>query len=302
MRLYAESKESENTSSEIELAEKKERSNTVVTAEEHHALGLICHHEGNSELACTHLEKAVLLDPINPIYLKDMADFYYTVLERPEAALDCYMKLLEITPSDKEVLTLSANISVSLNRIDQAIANYRTLLTLEPWRIDIQETIDKLSKKQSHDSDTIENMHQQAQSAMRNGQIEKAKTLLEDVLRAAPDHAIAHNDMGILKSDNGEWPEAKYHYEKAVALAPDNLICLKNLADFYLVAMDEVQKALQIYLKILKINSQDVETLLVAGTICERFQQFDSARIFYENILEIEPWHLEASEKLIALG
>jgi len=41
---------------------------------------------------------------------------------------------------------------------------------------------------------------------------------------------------------------------------------------------------------------------MAAGNISEKFGNFEDAKIFYEAILDAEPWHLEATERLSALG
>ena len=51
-------------------------------------------------------------------------------------------------------------------------------------------------------------------------------------------------------------------------------------------------------MKILERDPEDVETLMAIGRICETLQRHDDARTFYQKALEIEPWNLEAQERL----
>jgi tetratricopeptide (TPR) repeat protein len=81
-------------------------------------------------------------------------------------------------------------------------------------------------------------------------------------------------------------------------LAPENTVFQKNLADFYCVEMGEVEEGLKIYLRILEANPIDVETLLTLGDICAAIEKNEDARAFYHRVLELEPWHLKAQEKL----
>jgi len=90
------------------------------------------------------------------------------------------------------------------------------------------------------------------------------------------------------------------HYEKAVQLDPNNTTFQKNLADFYCIEQGQFEKAMRIYVKILENTPQDVETLMAVGYICESLNKFDDARDFYRQILYIEPWNLEARQKLDA--
>lgn len=59
---------------------------------------------------------------------------------------------------------------------------------------------------------------------------------------------------------------------------------------------------MRIYVKILENTPQDVETLMAVGYICESLNKFDDARDFYRQTIDIEPWNLEARQKLEALN
>jgi tetratricopeptide (TPR) repeat protein len=81
-------------------------------------------------------------------------------------------------------------------------------------------------------------------------------------------------------------------------LEPDDLTFQKNLADFYYVAQGRVQDALEIYVRVLTEEPTDIETLMAAAHICKALYINDKAKIFYDRVLEIEPWNLTASENL----
>ena len=87
------------------------------------------------------------------------------------------------------------------------------------------------------------------------------------------------------------------HYERAAQIQPENITFQKNLADFYYVEMGRYDETMKIYLKILESYPEDVETLLNTGRICETINQFDDAKVFYNRVLEIEPWNSVAKEK-----
>ena len=121
---------------------------------------------------------------------------------------------------------------------------------------------------------------------------------LEALLESYPDYALAHNDLAALLYNQGENEKAHYHYQQAAELGQENIIFQKNLADFCYVELGLVEKALQIYVKILSIDPQDIETLLIVGHICISLEKFDEAKIFYNRILKIEPDNKNAKEFL----
>ena len=62
-----------------------------------------------------------------------------------------------------------------------------------------------------------------------------------------------------------------------------------------------VEEALQIYVKILTICPEDIETLLITGHICVAIKKFDDAEEFYNRVLEIDPRNEGAKQNLVAL-
>ena len=62
--------------------------------------------------------------------------------------------------------------------------------------------------------------------------------------------------------------------------------------------MGRVEDALEIYSKVLSEEPADVDSLMAAGQISEAFNKKDNAKIFYDRVLDIEPWNIEASESL----
>lgn len=269
----------------------------------HDELGFLYYQSGKHDNALKHFEKAVRLEPDNPKFQKNLADFYYTALSRTEDALEIFEKLLVKNPTDGEILLITANLLVSLNRFDEAQSYYQSLLDLEPWRLDIQELVDKLKHRGDGDgSPELEAQYQRAQAQVQTGNNAEAIRILEALLKENPDYTLAHNDLGVLYYRDGDMQKALQHYESAVTLEPTNHIYLKNLAEYYLFVMGEIEKALELYVVILKKNPQDVEALMAAGRISEQFENYEQAKIFYEAILDAEPWHMEASERLAAMG
>ena len=150
--------------------------------------------------------------------------------------------------------------------------------------------------------DTPDKMYQDAQELIKSGREKEGISALETLLKTYPDYAIAHNDLGVLCYNQGDKEEALQHYEKAAQLAPYNDTFQKNLADFYYVEAGRMEEALQIYVKLLETNPTDIEVLLILGHICVSLNKFDDAKVFYNKVLELEPWNMDARERLDQLG
>ena len=122
--------------------------------------------------------------------------------------------------------------------------------------------------------------------------------LLERLTEAYPDVALFHNDLGVLAYQAGDKQKALTHYEHAARLAPHDPTFRKNLADCCWVGFNRAEDALKVYVDILKTNPEDIETLMATGRLCQSLGQSDDARVFFERIMEIEPWNGDAREQL----
>ena len=144
-------------------------------------------------------------------------------------------------------------------------------------------------------------MYQAAQKAVVENRGREAIQMLEKLLAVSPEHAQAHNDLGVLLYRAGDKNNAFDHYKKAVQHDPNNTTFQKNLADFYCVEQRQFEKAMRIYVEILEHHTEDVETLMAVGYICENLNKTNDASDFYHRVIEIEPWNLVARQKLDAL-
>ena len=124
---------------------------------------------------------------------------------------------------------------------------------------------------------------------------------LERLVERYPDFAAGHNDLGVLYYQTGNKEKAWSHYQQATRLQPDNMTLQKNLADFLFVELGRTEEALQIYMNVLKVNPDDVETLLITGHICVAVKKFNDAQDFYRRVLELEPGNQDAGTNLEAL-
>jgi glycosyltransferase involved in cell wall biosynthesis/tetratricopeptide (TPR) repeat protein/GT2 family glycosyltransferase len=266
----------------------------------HNDLGVLYYTAGNKEKAHQFYEKAVQLEPDNTVFQKNLADFYFVELGRVEDALRVYIKVLEANPKDAETLLIAGHICVALHKFEDAGLFYKRVLELEPWNEEAQNNLNKLDKMNpiAPEPKLPQEMYQEIQPLLNNGDPNKAISALEELLQSYPDFALAHNDLGVLYYHSGDKEKTRDHYESATRLMPENINFQKNLADFYCIELGRIEDALKIYVSILKTDPQDIETLLATGLICKALEKLDDARDFFNRVLEIEPWNADAREHL----
>jgi len=270
----------------------------------HNDLGVLFYQEGDKEKALIHYELASNYQPENITFRKNLADFYHVELGRVEEALRIYFRILESDPEDVETLLITGHICVALQKFEDAKDLYQRVLEIQPWNADAGRNLDKLREilNQQDAPQPIEEMCQAAQSAANEGRNEEAIQKLEKLLESFPDYALAYNDLGVLYYKTGNKVQACEHYEKSTQLEPTNMTFQKNLADFYSVEMGQFERAMRIYVTVLESFPQDIESLMAIGLICETMHKPEDAEVFYNRVLQIVPWNLEAKQKLDMLN
>ena len=78
--------------------------------------------------------------------------------------------------------------------------------------------------------ETADDIFNRAMAADSAGQVDAAQSLLEQVLKVAPDHVPALVNLGSLHQDRGELDAAEPLYRRALAIAPDTAFAHHNLA------------------------------------------------------------------------
>ena len=99
----------------------------------HNDLGVLCYEAGEKEQALASYERAVALNPNEPNYLKNLADFYMMEQGRSEEAMKLYLQVLSLNAEDVEALNATGMICVSLGKLKDARYFYERVLEIQPW-------------------------------------------------------------------------------------------------------------------------------------------------------------------------
>jgi Flp pilus assembly protein TadD len=265
-------------------------------------LGVLFYQSGDMEKALAYYKKAVSLNPEDVTFQKNLADFFLVQQGDIEQALSLYNRILAQNPRDVETLQVIGQICLSLEKFGDAAVFFNRVLDLEPWNQTAWKALEALAPKNGNNPDlkimpAIPSF-EKIETCLNSDNKEEAIRLLEEMVRKDPDNARAFNDLGVLYFQQGHKTKSLFFYQKAVALQPGNPSYQKNLADFYLVELDQTEEALKLYIEVLKKNPEDTETLFALGHICIQLGKFADARIFYDRIMDIEPWNLNAQEML----
>lgn len=174
----------------------------------------------------------------------------------------------------------------------------------------------------------------QADTCLTAGDLTGALGHLEQALAAAPDDPMVHQAMGTVLLRLGRPDEALKHFGEAAAARPDDADALNNLGVARLVAGDpagaeaafrkllegnphhlQARKNLALaclhqekFLEgvtlirdVLRDAPEDIEALLMMGDCYRDAGDAESARLFYQRVLALQPDNAEAAAQLEAL-
>lgn len=257
----------------------------------HNDLGVLYHRAGNGLLALANYEKANRLQPGNPTVIKNLAEFYFVVLGWTDDAIEMLTDLLNAWPNDFEILTALGNISEEVGRPDEARAFYRKANQLEPGNAEVREVLARL------DGPVSAAEYRQPATLQADDEVVSLRRLLDQ----NPSSALAHNNLGIVLTQRGEFEQARYHHEQAVHYEPHNVLYRKNLADLYYTVCGMTDEAVEIYTQLLKESPNDAEVLSALAILSKGANLREEARIFITKVLTLQPWNNDAREFLAAL-
>ena len=112
----------------------------------HNDLGVLYFDEGKKEKSLQHYQMAAELEPENPVFQKNLADFLYAVLGQVEDALVHYAKTLSNDPNNIDTLLMLAHISVSKEKFDEAKIFYKKVLEIEPSNADARGKLGQMGE------------------------------------------------------------------------------------------------------------------------------------------------------------
>jgi Flp pilus assembly protein TadD len=148
---------------------------------------------------------------------------------------------------------------------------------------------------------SLDELYRDAVGLVNSDKPEEAIKTLEMLLALDSNHALAHNDLGVLYQRAGALEKSRQHHLEAVRLQPASQVFQKNLADLLCSGFGALEEALEIYVKLFSQNRYDVETIKAIAIVCLEVGRPEDARFFLEQILAIKPWDQEAVEALHSL-
>lgn len=118
----------------------------------------------------------------------------------------------------------------------------------------------------------LEAMLSRSRALAETGDLAEARRLYEAIVAAAPDHADARIELGVVLARQGARNEARDHFEAALALQPGDAVVLVNLAELARAAGD-FEAARAHYEACLQAAPSDIDALFGLGETLYRLHR-----------------------------
>lgn len=209
--------------------------------------GVLHRQRGEFALARPYLERAAALDPDNETAWVNLGNVSLD-LEDADAAVEAYARALAAAPARTDTLRLLANALARAGRDAEAMTRFGEVLAAQALAAVPASTVTLRDRARAHfmagrveaalaDLDTalgaqpddVELMMIKAQMLRLSGHGKQAGVLLRDLVARAPDNADLHLALAdaLLAEERRE--AANAHYQRAVALRPDDQVAQGKL-------------------------------------------------------------------------
>lgn len=191
-----------------------------------------------------------------------------------EKAKSHYLRALRINPFFAGSHAGLANVLLNAGETDEAIVHYRAALRLNPGLLESRNNLG-------------------AVLSVQGGLLDEAIENLSETLRADPDNANAHYNMGTAKSKKGDIESSIRHYMEAIRLKPDYQKAHYNLG-LAMSRQGKTEEAIQHYTEALKLDPKDAAAENNLGVSLTELGRMADAQDHFVRALAINPANLEA--------
>ena len=245
-----------------------------------------------------------------------------------DAALKDYLKVLEETPNDINILNKAGDLNVRLGRNDEsipyflriaeyyardgfyvrAIAMYKKINKLDPARLDIYEKLAELYVKQQLWMEAKSNYQVLADYLLKQDNLGGTIGIYQKMVAIEPQNLQLHvkladlftqakripealREYGVVAgslSERGAHEESIRVYDKALRLAPDNVEILKTLVPL-LLSINSVDQARAVLRKGLEASPRSVPLFLLAADAALAANDMAEARSFSDKARAVDP-------------
>jgi len=236
------------------------------------------------------------------IILRHIGDIYL-IQHRYELALDYYLKILEIGPSEESDYLIYLNMSVIYGRIDDNVNVLKYLkmaLELKPddpevhysfgvyYRdkdFNIKESIRYFKKALEIEPSHANSLINLVGLLIFVGDLEEASILGTKAIELYPENHFLLNNLGCLYEALKDYETALSYLHKSIEYNPNYSEPYYNIATIYF-EQEKIEECMNVLRNGLKVNPSSVRILNLIGLIYARKRRFKLAERYYKKAIE----------------
>lgn len=241
-----------------------------------HLLGILYAEQEKFTQAQTYLQRAVDLEPQNPVFSLHLAN----VLKAAGLFNQAVETLKEITQKHPRFAAGFNNLGTvffAQAKLAEAVSAYQAAIDIQPNYVDayynLGLALDKLNRKK------------------------EAINTYQALLELSPAHPGGHFQLGCLLMQQSNYPKAAENFEAIEKDHPFHFETQTNLATSYL-KMGRLNQAKDHYLKALTIMPNDLQILFNLGVINMQQGQIDAAIDFYQRAADLDADNYDVQHNL----
>ena len=198
-----------------------------------------------------------LLDQMAARWPNDADVLYLKAKLHMKAFNDTTLAMFQRTPASYRVHQLSAEIFEVQSRYDEAMAEYRKAIEMNPQAPDLHFRLGRAILLAGHNPDSLA----------------KAAAAFQDELKLNPEDGACEFQLGQIAQVEGKKAEAKAHFEKALALSPQFVQALIALGK-----METPSKAIALLTKAVELQPANETAHYALMTAYRDAGQMDKAK------------------------
>jgi serine/threonine protein kinase/Tfp pilus assembly protein PilF len=240
--------------------------------DDQHALvmqGLALAHLGRPEEAIDCFNRVLEMNPEDAQTWTNKGAVYCDELHRADLALQCFDRAIDIDSKLPQAWASRGNALAFLDRRDEALKSWRKALALDPQDIGVLLSMGGFLND-------------------KWGEHQEALSIFDEAIAINPNVSEVWGSRGVALLCLNRLDAALKSFERASALDPSNVGFISGIGDV-LARSERYADAIERYTIVLKENPTNLAVLANAG-ICEmNLGQFGKAIHYFEKALQVEP-------------
>ena len=256
---------------------------------------------GDLDNAKRYMGLALKQDPGNPDYREsynEMASFISKLTEANrlntnadyEGARDIYKEVIQESPNFADAYFFIGRVYVRLNQIDEAAANFRKAIELDPDKEQYQQSFESLTQRFISEGNQL----------YRRRDYKGAEEKFQQAISLDPDAFMAYYLLGVVKFTEKDFEGALTAVNKSIEINAEYPKAYLVKGKVY-HSRKNFNEALAAYNRAAEINPEYSDAWLNVGNINHSLKNFNEAIEAYKKVIAIKPEYAKSYANLGAV-